>query len=60
MQQLCYISTSNQEVNNNILTDILTNARDNYLKYDITGMLLFACNTFIQLIEGPKENIDHL
>ncbi|BFM18471.1 hypothetical protein R50073_46540 [Maricurvus nonylphenolicus] len=60
MQQLCYVSAAVNPVTEQTLEELLLCSRDNNLKYDITGMLLFANNTFIQVIEGPKTNIDHL
>ncbi len=40
------------------LMDILTVSRDNNLRANITGILLYSDGTFIQVLEGDKNTLD--
>ena len=39
---------------------LLETARINNFRFAITGMLVFERGVFMQVIEGPKENVEHL
>lgn len=42
------------------LQDLLSLAREANARYDVTGMLLYLPESFIQLIEGPENHIEQL
>lgn len=44
----------------NELAELLTVARCNNQKYQITGLLLYKAPLFMQLLEGPKETVEQL
>ena len=60
MRQMIYISEAADQMNSNLLLDILKRSRSFNEKNNITGILLYRNETFIQLLEGPQENIDNL
>ena len=57
MYYLVYSSTAQEGLNEVELHEILSASARNNEPLDITGMLLFHKNTFIQMLEGPKENV---
>lgn len=61
LKQLVYLSytTENFDFEKDI-DDILSKAREFNPKHDITGMLVYRDEMFIQLIEGPPEDIQSL
>jgi len=60
MQQVIYISEAADVMDSETLLGILKKSRDYNERMSITGILLYRNNTFIQLLEGPKENIKKL
>jgi hypothetical protein len=54
---LLYVSSANQALDQAQLKDLLVTSMRNNLKLDITGMLLHIESKFIQLLEGPEENV---
>ena len=60
MYFICYKSILNQTTSQDELTKILDAAKSNNAKKDITGMLLFIQNQFIQYIEGEETAIKSL
>ena len=60
MRQLIYISEANHPMSSESLLTILKSSRVFNKSVGITGILLYRNNTFIQLLEGDKENIDKL
>jgi len=42
------------------IEEILETARRNNGQSDITGLMILAADSFIQLLEGPRKNIDAL
>ncbi len=58
--QLVYLSRSRQTMSDNELDDILASSRINNANRGVTGMLLYAANTFLQVLEGPKVRVDAL
>lgn len=57
MQYLIYLSTAHKLLNQNELLEILNTSRQNNIQQDVTGMLLYAEGTFIQLLEGDSETL---
>jgi hypothetical protein len=60
MEYIVYVSTAKRLMNEEELLDILTVSRTKNKINNITGMLLYAQGTFIQVLEGEKENLDDL
>lgn len=60
MYYLCYKSELALKTSEEELIKILQVAQANNLKNQVTGMLLYIDNHFIQLIEGEKETIKNL
>ena len=58
MVQLIYVSYSSQDFSLEELPDILRKSVENNKKDDITGMLLYAGECFIQVLEGPLEKVE--
>jgi hypothetical protein len=58
MKQVIYISNAVNLMDDDELIDLLQKARIKNLELEITGVLLYSLGTFIQVIEGPKNNID--
>jgi len=57
MYYLIYISTAVKLMNTQELTEILTISRKKNLENNITGMLLYAEGTFIQVLEGTEQDV---
>ncbi len=55
--QLVYRSTANQEFWPNDLFALVEKARTKNAARDISGMLLFHKNQFLQLLEGPEAAV---
>ncbi len=60
MVVLSYISMAIPDLNDDALLEVLNVSRDKNKHLEITGMLLYASNCFVQVLEGPKDNIDQL
>ncbi len=60
IKQLAYISEARPPVNENSLLEILESSRDNNVSANITGFLMYGEHCFLQVIEGPQEDIDLL
>ncbi|MDN3582889.1 BLUF domain-containing protein [Mucilaginibacter flavus] len=60
MEYLVYVSTAKRLMNEEELLDILTVARTQNKVHHITGMLLYSQGTFIQVLEGEKDNLSQL
>jgi hypothetical protein len=60
MLQAIYCSVATRGFAEDELVDILEQARVKNFRQEITGMLLYEQGAFIQVIEGPKENIERL
>lgn len=60
MKSLVYISHATRDITEEELVKILNKSRDNNIKRDVTGVLLYSNKLFIQYIEGEQENIDEL
>ncbi|GAA4340599.1 hypothetical protein GCM10023149_52160 [Mucilaginibacter gynuensis] len=55
MNYLIYVSTATKLLSEYELTDLLTESRDLNARDNITGMLLYAEGTFIQVLEGEQH-----
>ena len=60
MLSLIYVSTSIKLLTEYELLDILKISRENNLRRDITGMLLYKGGNFMQVLEGPDEVVNNL
>jgi hypothetical protein len=57
---LLYVSVARADLQEREIAEILTSARNNNPRLGVTGMLLFAKGTFLQVIEGPHRHMDAL
>ena len=57
---IIYLSYPHRKISKDDLNAILHTSRDNNPKYDITGVLIYASSTFIQVLEGEKDTITTL
>jgi uncharacterized membrane protein (DUF373 family) len=60
MIQISYISSANPPMSTQDLLVLLRQCRDNNAGRGVTGMLLYANGTFLQVLEGPDQVIDDL
>ena len=54
MHQIIYFSSSKKYLNPEEISELLSKSRENNLKNNITGVLLYFNGDFLQVIEGPK------
>jgi len=57
MEYLVYVSTAKKLMKDDELLDVLQTARVKNADYGVTGMLLYSEGTFIQALEGEKEDL---
>lgn len=57
MEYLVFISTARKLMSDDELLDLLQSARLKNTENNITGMLLYSEGTFMQVLEGKKEDI---
>ncbi|QEC74688.1 BLUF domain-containing protein [Mucilaginibacter ginsenosidivorax] len=57
---LIYTSVPVRPMNEPELQDLLRVAREANSRFDVTGLLISLPESFIQLIEGPRANIEQL
>lgn len=60
MIQITYISSETRPMLQEDLDDILCKSRKNNIELGITGMLLYANKTFIQILEGEEKSVNDL
>ncbi|CAH2602576.1 BLUF domain-containing protein [Rhodovastum atsumiense] len=60
MLQAIYCSTATRRFSEDELLELLEKARIKNARLEITGMLIYDQGMFMQVIEGPKENIEGL
>lgn len=60
MRQIVYISQSHERLSDAQLSQILEVARRNNRALGVTGMLLYAGNTFFQVLEGPRPAVEQI
>jgi hypothetical protein len=58
--QLLYVSGASRPVTRDDITQILAASRRNNAALDVTGCLLYADQTFIQVLEGEKATVEKL
>ena len=58
--QTIYASAATHEMNHDELETILAKARSFNITHDITGMLIYHAGSFIQILEGPEEEVESL
>ncbi len=57
---LVYASAAAQKIDKGIITSILKVSVTHNYSSNITGMLLYAEGSFIQLLEGPRQEVQSL
>lgn len=60
MHQIAYVSEATDKMNQNDMKTLMRHSRKNNASNDLTGMLLVEWPIFLQILEGPKDAIDHL
>lgn len=58
LKSVVYTSLATLPVKRHVLQDILSASTRNNRKLALTGLLLFFDGTFVQVLEGPAENVD--
>ena len=58
--QLGYASAATVEFSDDDLRELLAKSRSNNMAAGITGMLLYHEGSFLQVLEGPSEAVEHL
>ncbi|GLR25209.1 BLUF domain-containing protein [Limnobacter litoralis] len=57
LYNLIYVSTAAADLNQFDLAEIAIQSSTNNQKVDVTGMLLYAKGSFIQVLEGPRDMV---
>ena len=60
MYRLAYVSTAHGDITSKSLQDILESAIENNRSANVTGIMLYNGNNFLQLLEGPQESVEAL
>jgi hypothetical protein len=60
LSRILYASTATDQFKPKDIEDILNKARQENSKLDITGMLCFSSNFFMQCIEASRANVNKL
>jgi len=60
MYHLIYASSVAKALTQRQLGDLLTKSRQNNIKLDITGMLIYTSGHFIQVLEGEEDVVKKL
>ncbi len=60
MKTIVYLSTPTIHFSDEDLANLLVKSRDNNMKRNVSGMLLFLNDLFIQVLEGEDEEVDDL
>jgi hypothetical protein len=55
--QIVYVSSAVREFSDAELSGLLAKSRTNNAACGITGMLVYADGNFLQVLEGPKEDV---
>ncbi len=58
--RLIYISEAHQKISYTDIDNILNVARIKNYELNITGILIYKDDMFVQLLEGPKSNVQNL
>jgi len=57
MFYLIYVNSASAPMNDDELFTLLEQSRENNLKLEVTGMLLYKDGSFMQMLEGGKETV---
>ncbi|MEO3404683.1 BLUF domain-containing protein [Mucilaginibacter sp. CAU 1740] len=57
MEYLVYVSTAKKTMEDADLLELLTQSRERNLQHNITGILLYSEGTFMQVLEGEKDDV---
>ncbi|WP_427454082.1 BLUF domain-containing protein [Litorimonas sp. WD9-15] len=60
LQELIYTSLANPASSHAAVQDILKSSQRNNVAHEITGLLLFDGDRYIQILEGVPQNLDLL
>jgi len=60
MISLLYLSSATTQFSDSDLVNLLAEARKNNTQLDISGMLLYHDGNFLQVLEGPDDQVRHL
>ena len=60
MVQIIYASAATRPFTRGDLVDLLKIARPRNIAADISGMLLYHSESFLQVLEGPDKNVEEL
>ncbi len=60
LYRLIYMSTAKNLFTENELENLMEKSKQNNKKIDVTGLLLTKGKTFIQCLEGEKDNVEEL
>ena len=60
LKRIHYISSFVKDMSDNEIKVLASQAAQNNVENDITGVLMAKGGVFFQIIEGPEENIDRL
>lgn len=58
LKSVVYTSVSNVPMHESVLKDILASSKRNNEELKLTGLLIYFEGTFLQVLEGPIENVD--
>ena len=57
MLSIAYVSASTTPMSDGDIAAILTQSRSNNVRHDLTGALLYHRDRFIQVLEGPVDEV---
>jgi uncharacterized Fe-S cluster-containing MiaB family protein len=60
MLQVIYASAATKPFDRENLVELLKIARSKNMAADISGMLLYHSGSFLQVLEGPEQNVEEL
>ncbi len=60
MRQLLYFSHASREMSESDLLELLVEARESNTTHDVTGLLIYVRQFFIQCLEGHSDSITQL
>ncbi|AVR95069.1 BLUF domain-containing protein [Pseudoduganella armeniaca] len=60
LNQLVYISQASYKMSKEALLDLLTQAKANNARIDVTGSLFYNGGWFMQVLEGPEATLQKL
>ena len=58
LKTICYISDSCQEESLHALKILYSKAKKNNIKYNISGILIYSNDNFLQVLEGDQTSVD--